>query len=146
MPMITFAAFLEFLLASTFASPFPSWLTSAFVSGSFFFPSCPFFSSFFPLSPLGLRKYRIASASRIPAKIRNVMEVPTAGIVTKVGTKVPMMLPLVLNAFSMPTVFPLSPRSSTVNFTSDGVTVPRRNSGNTKTTMQAANAAQIRNM
>ena len=35
------------------------------------------------------------------------MEVPTAGIVTKVGTKVPMMLPTVLNAPKVPTVCPL---------------------------------------
>ena len=82
----------------------------------------------------------------MPAKIRNVIEVPTAGIVTKVGRNVPRMLPIVLNAFSMPTVLPLSERLSTVYFTRDGVTVPSRNSGNTKITIQAENAAQIKNL
>ena len=35
--------------------------------------------------------------------MRNVMDVPTAGIVTKVGTNVPIMLPIVLNAPNVPT-------------------------------------------
>ena len=81
---------------------------------------------------------------RIAAKIRNVTAVPAAGIVTKVGTNVPMILPMVLQAPSFPTVLPLSSRLETVQRTSDGVTVPRRNSGNTNRTMQARNAAQIR--
>ena len=74
------------------------------------------------------------------------MEVPTAGIVTKVGTKVPMILPMVLKAPSVPTVFPLSSRLSTVYFTSDGVTVPSKNRGNTKITIQAQNAAIIKKL
>ena len=86
------------------------------------------------------------NASKIPAKIRNVTDVPTAGIVTKVGIKVPMMLPMVLNAPQVPTVFPLSSKLSTEYFTRDGVTVPNRNSGNTKITMQAAKAAIIRKL
>ena len=65
-------------------------------------------------------------------------------MVTKVGTKVPMMLPMVLDAFSIPTVLPLSSRSSTVYFTREGVTVPSKNNGNTKMIMQAANAAHTR--
>ena len=74
------------------------------------------------------------------------MEVPTAGIVTKVGTKVPMMLPTVLNAPKVPTVCPLSSRLSTEYFTREGVTVPSKNKGNTKITMQAANAAMMRKL
>ncbi len=74
------------------------------------------------------------------------MDVPTEGIVTKVGTKVPMMLPMVLNAPSRPTVLPLSSRLSIVYLASDGVTVPSRNSGNTKTAMHETNAAQIRKL
>ena len=91
-----------------------------------------------------LTKYTAANAIRIAAKIRNVTEVPTAGIVTKVGTKVPMMLPIVLNAPSVPTVFPLSSRLSVDYFASDGVTVPSKKSGKTKITIQAAKAAMIR--
>ena len=63
---------------------------------------------------------------------------------TKVGTKVPMMLPMVLKAFSRPTTRPESSRLSTVYFTSEGVVVPSRKSGNTKMTMQARKPAQIR--
>ena len=50
----------------------------------------------------------------------------------KVGTKVPMILPIVLEAFNIPTVLPLSSKSSTVYFTNDGGTVPNKNNGNTK--------------
>ena len=57
----------------------------------------------------------------MPEKIRNVTAVPTVGIVIKVGAKVPMILPTVLNAPSVPTVLPLSSRLSVVYFTSDGV-------------------------
>ena len=78
--------------------------------------------------------------------MRNVIEVPTAGIVTKVGTNVPIMLPIVLNAPSVPTVFPLSSRLSTEYFTRDGVTVPSKNSGNTKITIHATNAAIMRKL
>ena len=94
---------------------------------------------FFPLI-----KYARESARRIPAKIRNVMEVPTAGIEIKVGTNVPIILPMVLKAPSVPTVLPLSARLSTEYLAKEGVTVPRRNNGNTKITIHAANAAQIR--
>ena len=80
----------------------------------------------------------------MPEKITNVAAVPTAGIETKVGTNVPMMLPIVLAAPSVPTVLPLSSRLLTLNFTSEGVTVPSRNSGYTNTIMQERNAAQIR--
>ena len=66
---------------------------------------------------------------RIPEKITKVAAVPTAGIETNVGTNVPIILPIVLNAPRVPTVLPLSSRLSTVYFTSEGVTVPRRNSG-----------------
>ena len=62
----------------------------------------------------------------------------------KVGTNVPMILPMVLNAHSVPTILPLSSRLSTEYFASDGVTVPNRKSGNTKMTMHAAKAAHIR--
>ena len=65
----------------------------------------------------------------IPAKIKKVTAVPTAGMETKVGTKVPIMLPIVLKAPRVPTVLPLSSRLSTVYLTSDGVTVPRRKRG-----------------
>ena len=53
------------------------------------------------------------------------------------------MLPIVFEAFKSPTVPPLLSRLSTLYFTSDGVTVPSRNSGKTNITMQAANAAQV---
>ena len=72
------------------------------------------------------------------------MLVPTAGIVTKVGKKVPIILPIVLKAPRFPTTFPLSSRLSTVYFAREGVTVPNKNRGNTKTTIQAAKAAQIK--
>lgn len=71
-------------------------------------------------------KYTTDKASKIPAKIRNVMEVPTAGMEIKVGTNVPIMLPIVLNAPNVPTVCPLSSRLSTEYFTRDGVTVPSK--------------------
>ena len=74
------------------------------------------------------------------------MEVPTAGIVTNVGRKVPMILPTVLKAPSVPTVRPLSSRLSTEYLASEGVTVPSRNSGKTKMTIQAAKAAMIRKL
>ena len=93
-----------------------------------------------------LIKYRIHNTKRIPEKIRKVTEVPTAGMVTKVGTNVPIMLPMVLKAPSVPTVLPLSSRLSTEYFASDGVTVPSRNNGNTKIIIQAAKAAQIRKL
>ncbi len=63
-----------------------------------------------------------------------------------VGTNVPIILPIVLKALSVPTVFPLSSRLSTVYFTSDGVTVPSKNNGNTNTTMQVIKAAHIRKL
>ena len=56
------------------------------------------------------------------------------------------MLPIVLNAPNVPTVLPLSSRLSTENFTRDGVTVPSKNSGNTKITMHAQKAAMIRKL
>ena len=62
----------------------------------------------------------------------------------KVGTNVPMMLPIVLAALSIPTILPLSSRLSTVYLTSEGVTVPSRNKGNTNMTIHATNAAMIR--
>ncbi len=65
-------------------------------------------------------------------------------MVTKVGTKVPMMLPMVLKAPRFPTTFPLSSRLPTVYFAREGVTVPSKNSGNTKTAIQAAKAATMR--
>jgi len=68
-------------------------------------------------------------ASSTPENIRKVTEVPTAGMVTKVGRKVPSMLPTVLAAPSRPTVLPESSRESTAYFTRDGVTVPSRNRG-----------------
>ena len=76
--------------------------------------------------------------------MRNVAAVPTAGMVIKVGTKVPMMLPIVLSALRRPTVLPVSSRLSTVNFVSDGVTVPSRTQGKANITRQAAKAAQTR--
>ena len=72
---------------------------------------------------------------------------PQAGIVTNVGKKVPIILPMVLNAPKFPTVLPLSSRLSTEYFTNEGVTVPsKNNNGNTKITIQAANAAQTRKL
>ena len=82
----------------------------------------------------------------MPPKIRNVIDVPTAGMLMKVGTKVPMMEPMVFEALSFPTVRPLSSRLSMVYLTRDGVTVPRRNKGNTKITMQVMKAAITRRL
>ena len=84
--------------------------------------------------------------SNIPENIRNVMEVPTEGIVINVGTNVPIMLPIVLKAPSVPTVFPLSSRLSTEYLARDGVTVPSKKSGNTNITIHAAKAAIIRKL
>ncbi len=81
----------------------------------------------------------------MPANIKNVIDVPTAGIETNVGTKVPIMLPIVLNAPSVPMVLPLSSRLPTAYFARDGVTVPSKNNGNTNIIIQLANAAIIRN-
>ena len=86
-------------------------------------------------------KYATLIISSIPEKIRNVTAVPTAGIVTKVGRKVPIMLPTVLNAPKVPTVLPLSSRLSIVYLAREGVTVPRRKQGNTNMTIHARNAA-----
>ena len=91
-----------------------------------------------------LRKNTSAISSRMPEKMRKVTAVPTAGIVTKVGRKVPRMLPTVLQAPRRPTVRPLSSRLPTVAFTSEGVTVPSRKSGKTKISMQEAKAAMMR--
>ncbi|GFH93356.1 hypothetical protein IMSAGC002_04632 [Lachnospiraceae bacterium] len=67
-------------------------------------------------------------------------------MVTKVGIKVPIILPIVLNAPKVPTVFPLSSRLSTVYFTKEGVTVPSKNRGYTKITIQATNPANMRKL
>ena len=56
----------------------------------------------------------------------------------------PMMLPMVLKAPSVPTTLPLSSRLPTEYLAREGVTVPSKNSGNTNITMQAAKAATIR--
>ena len=61
--------------------------------------------------------------------MRKVTAVPTAGIEMNVGTKVPIMEPMVFAAPRVPTVLPLSSRESTVYFTSEGVTVPSRKRG-----------------
>ena len=74
------------------------------------------------------------------------MLVPTAGILINVGTKVPMMLPIVLDALRYPTTLPLSFKLSTVYLTSEGVTVPNKKSGNTKMIIQAAKAATTRKL
>ena len=87
-------------------------------------------------------KYAMPMAASTPEKIKNVAAVPTAGMVTNVGTKVPMMLPMVLSALSLPTVLPVSSRLSTVKRVSDGVTVPSSTHGNAKITRHAASAAQ----
>ena len=55
-----------------------------------------------------------------------------------------MMLPMVFMAPRVPTIFPLSERESMVYFARDGVTVPRRNRGNTKRRRQVAKAAMMR--
>ena len=63
-------------------------------------PDAAFTVTFLPV----LTKKAMQSAISIPAKIRNVIVVPTAGIVTNVGTKVPIILPTVLKAPKVPTV------------------------------------------
>ncbi len=91
-------------------------------------------------------KYTAARAKRMPAKIKNVIAVPTAGILINVGTKVPMMLPTVFDALRFPTRRPLSSRLSVANLTREGVTVPSKKSGNTKITMHAAKPAITRKL
>ena len=78
----------------------------------------------------------IADARSGPEKIGNVTNVPTAGIVTKVGRKVPRIEPTVLQADSRPTTEALFPSESAANLLRPGVTVPSRNSGGTKIGMQ----------
>lgn len=67
-----------------------------------------------------------------------------AGMVTKVGRNVPRMLPMVFMAPRVPTIFPLSERESMVYLAREGVTVPSRNRGNTKSSRQVTMAAMIR--
>ncbi len=67
-------------------------------------------------------------------------------MVTKVGRKVPRMLPMVLKAPRAPTIFPLSSRLPTVYLARQGVTVPSKNRGNTKITIQAIKAASTRKL
>lgn len=98
------------------------------------------------LLPLAAIKYTIDKIRRIPAKIKNVTDVPTAGMVTKVGIKVPIMLPMVLNAPNVPDILPLSSRLFTVYLINDGVTVPSKKRGNTNIIIHAANAAHIRKL
>ena len=86
------------------------------------------------------------STSKMPAKIKNVIDVPTAGILMNVGTNVPIMLPIVLLALSLPTTLPLSSKLSTENLTREGVTVPSKNNGNTNITIQATKPAITRKL
>ena len=92
-----------------------------------------------------MKKPRLMTA-RIAAKMRKVRAVPTAGMVTKVGRKVPMMLPMVPRASSSPTVRPLSSRLSVAYFISEGVTVPSSMSGTTKRAKQLPSEAQTRKL
>ena len=85
------------------------------------------------------------SAMGTREKITKVAAVPAAGMVTKVGRKVPMIDPMVLSAMKVPTVRPLSFRLSTAYLVSDGVTVPSSTSGKAKSTRQVRNDAQARN-
>ena len=84
------------------------------------------------------------SSARTDENIINVAAVPTAGMVTKVGKNVPMILPIVFKAPNFPTITPLFSRSSMVYFTRDGVTVPSSIRGNTKITRQQIREAQTR--
>ena len=86
------------------------------------------------------------SNNKIPANIKNVIDVPTAGILIKVGTKVPIILPIVFAAFSFPTTLPLPSKLSMENLTREGVTVPRRNRGKTNTIIQVTKPAIIRKL
>ena len=54
-----------------------------------------------------LIKYTSPRIRSTPEKIRKVIAVPTAGMVTKVGRNVPIMLPMVLNAPRFPTALAL---------------------------------------
>ena len=92
-----------------------------------------------------MKKPRLMTA-RMAAKMRKVRAVPTAGMVTKVGRKVPMMLPMVPRASSSPTVRPLSSRLSVAYFISEGVTVPSSMSGTTKRAKQLPSEAQTRKL
>ena len=89
------------------------------------------------------RKYRMLITASTPEKIRKVTAVPTEGIVTKVGRKVPIMLPTVFSAPSSPTVFPLLSRLLTEYFTREGVTVPSSTQGKANTPRQAQLGAAV---
>ena len=89
-------------------------------------------------------KYATAMASKMPAKIKKVQEVPTVGIVIKVGAKVPMMEPIVLRAFSSPTIFPLSSKLAIEYLTREGETVPSSISGKTNRAIQEKRDAHMR--
>ena len=73
-----------------------------------------------------------------------VTAVPQSGMVTKVGMKVPMMLPMVCSASSSPTIRPLFSRLRTAYLISDGVIIPRMRHGPTNRRRQEASDAQIR--
>ena len=83
-------------------------------------------------------------ARRMAAKMIKVHAVPTRGMVIKVGVKVPMIEPIVLRAFSSPTVRPLSSRLLTAYFTSAGETLPRSIRGKTNSRRQERRDAQMR--
>ena len=98
------------------------------------------------LLPLTAIKYTMDKVRRMPANIKKVIDEPTAGMVTKVGTKVPIILPIVLKAPSVPDIFPLSSRLLTVYLINEGVTVPSKKRGNTNIIMHVTNAAHIRKL
>ena len=80
------------------------------------------------------------------AKIMKVHAVPTAGMVMKVGVKVPIIEPIVFRALSSPTIFPFSSRLLTAYLTSAGETLPRSIRGKTKRRIQERRDAHIRKL
>lgn len=78
-------------------------------------------------------------------RLRKLTNVPTAGMVTKVGRNAPRIEPIVLQAESWPTTEALSSSEVVANLLRPAVTVPSRNSGGTKIMAQEINAAMIRN-
>ena len=73
---------------------------------------------------------------KINEKSKKLLLVPILGIVTKVGKKVPIMLPMVFAAYILPAVFPAFSKSVTPFLTKYGDTIPRPINGTEKRTRQ----------
>ena len=91
-----------------------------------------------------LKKNMAEIVPSMNAKITNVSFVPNEGMVKKVGTKVPIIEPIVWMAESFPVIFPVSLRSDTANFTRQGVVIPISRSGGTNRSTQDNQVAKTK--